>query len=141
MQPKTDSKLIAGVLQLNGIIWGIMVLGYVNAVAAQSGDLQRLGGIFLILFTALIGAGTNAVYCLWKVSLDNRYQALWYFLALITLAVVLGCCGADCATLGKSADEHSPDEALLLGGRTRAHQIAAVLSNKKPQYYWGFLLL
>ena len=83
-KPDPDPYSKTGVLRLNGLAWGALVLCFV-----LGGSADFWGAVGLGLLAVLLGVLGNAGLCLWKLAKGNRYQAGLYFLALIPLATML----------------------------------------------------
>ena len=84
LHPNPDPYSKTGVLRLNALAWGSLVLCFL-----LGGRASFWGAVVFGFLAVLLGVLGNAVCCLWKLAKGNRYQAGLYFLALIPLAAML----------------------------------------------------
>ena len=98
-EPSPNS--IAGLVVLNVIVWGVMVVYYLVGIRTEGGPYSGLGAIMLCLLAAFFGAGANAVLCLLKLGESKRYQAGLYFIGLVPLAAVFLALGSALSHISK----------------------------------------
>ncbi|MGI4739863.1 MAG: hypothetical protein ACRYG7_32240 [Janthinobacterium lividum] len=87
-EPASPSRSNVGATYLNGVIWGIIVVGAL-AVAGTLGSPTALVPLLVVFLVASLGLVANLGLFLWKLATGRFHQAIGYGSGFMLLAVVV----------------------------------------------------